>query len=218
MPPWKRCICVSFSDWHKEQSRHEIFLNLNSFSFKYNTFRIFYWKICRSVSTVTWCGKRYTCFQSMSLIWKRSSKHNCDLAFELFRDICREFSSLLLHLSKDLWHLIFFNQVVIIHWKSIRNMVTSKKFFFPRFWNCIYQLNSKILLLVTQLNCISKSNQAFAIPFSLKSCPTWLIHWFARLLLHEDLLSILKCLLKLLQMGYWETATGCCSIFLKISW
>ena len=42
----------------------------------------------------------------MSLIWKRSSKYNCDLVFELFRDICRHSSSILLHLSKE--YILFF--------------------------------------------------------------------------------------------------------------
>ena len=108
MHPWKRCIGVSFSDWQNEQSGHEIFLNLKSFSFKYNTlFKILYWKIRRFTSTVTRRGKRYTCFQSMSLFWKRSSKFNYDLVFELFRDICRQYSSLLLHLSKEyIWFLL----------------------------------------------------------------------------------------------------------------
>ena len=41
------------------------------------------------------------------------------------------------------------------------------------------------MLLVTQVK----------LPFSLKSCPTWLIPLFATLLLHKDLLSILMCLL-----------------------
>ena len=151
MQPWKRCIGASFSDWQKEKSGHEIFLNLKSFLFKYNTlFQIFYWKTRRFVSTVTRRGKRYTCFQSMSLIWKRSSKYNWDLVFELLRDICRQYSSLLWHLSKE-YNWFFFNQVVIIHGKSIGNAVTSMKFFSPRFWNCIYQLNPKIMLLVTQI-------------------------------------------------------------------
>ena len=115
MQPWKRCIGASFSDWQKEKSGHEIFLNLKSFLFKYNTlFQIFYWKTRRFVSTVTRRGKRYTCFQSMSLIWKRSSKYNCDLVFELFRDICRQYSSLLLHLSKE--YIWFF----LIKWWSYK--------------------------------------------------------------------------------------------------
>ena len=111
MQPWKRCIGASFSDWQKEKSGHEIFLNLKSFLFKYNTlFQIFYWKTRRFVSTVTRRGKRYTCFQSMSLIWKRSSKYNWDLVFELLRDICRQYSSLLWHLSKE------YNWFFLIKW------------------------------------------------------------------------------------------------------
>ena len=113
MQPWKRCIGASFSDWQKEKSGHEIFLNLKSFLFKYNTlFQIFYWKTRRFVSTVTRRGKRYTCFQSMSLNWKRSSKYNWDLVFELLRDICRQYSSLLWHLSKE------YNWFFLIKWWS----------------------------------------------------------------------------------------------------
>ena len=79
---WKWCIGVSDSAWQKEQSGHEILLNLKSFSFKYNTlFKILNWKISRFVSTVNRRGKIYTCLESMSLFWKRSSKCNCDLVF-----------------------------------------------------------------------------------------------------------------------------------------
>ena len=135
----------------KKQSGNEIFLNLQSFSFKYNTFKILYWKIRRLVSTVTQSGKRYTCFLSMPLIWKTSSKYNCDLVFELFTDICRQYSSLLLCCCTYLKNIFdFFNEMVIIHRESIRNVVTSTKFFFPRLWKCTYQLNPKIMLLVTE--------------------------------------------------------------------
>ena len=108
MQPWKKCIDISFLYWQKEQSGHEIFLNLKRFSFNYNTlFKTFYWKIRRLVSTVTRCGKRYTCFQSMCLIWKRSSKYNWDVIFELFRYICRQYSSLLFRLSKEyIWFFL----------------------------------------------------------------------------------------------------------------
>ena len=105
MQPWNRCIGAS---WQKEQSGHKIFINLKSFSFKYNTlFKILYWKTCRFVSTLSQRSKRYTCFQSMSLFSKRSLKYNCDLVFKLFRDICIHYSSLLLHLwKKYFWFLL----------------------------------------------------------------------------------------------------------------
>ena len=44
-------------------------------------------------------------------------------------------------------------------------------------------------------NCALISNQDFAIPFLLKSCPTCLIPGFTRLLLDKDLLSVLMLLL-----------------------
>ena len=49
--------------------------------------------------------------------------------------------------------------------------------------------------MLLKFNCDLISNQAFVMPFSLKSCPTWLTPWLARILLHKDFLSILVCLL-----------------------
>ena len=145
MHPWKRCIGDSFSDWQKEQSGNEIFLNLQSFSFKYNTlFKILYWKICRFVSTITRRGKIYTCFQSMFLFWKRSSKYNCDLVFELFRDICRQYSSLLLHFSKE---YIWFP---LINWWSCTERASEMRLLLRSSYR-IFQLNLKIVLLITQI-------------------------------------------------------------------
>ena len=143
MQPGERCIGVSFSNWQKEQSGHKILLNLKNFCLNITHLK-FYWKIRRFVSIKTRHGKRYTCFQSISLIWKWSSKYNCDLVFELLRDICRQHSfcrqQQLLHLSKE------YREVVIIHGKNIRDAVTYTKFF------------SKILEL--HLSTESKNNVA----------------------------------------------------------
>ena len=127
-----------------------------------------YWKIRRFVSTVTRHGKRHICFQSMSLIWKRSSKYKCNIFLnylEIFEDSIALGCGTYLKNKFD-----FFNQVVIILGKSIRNVATSTKFFFPRikFINWI----QKQYCLLLKLNCVFIYNQDFFIPFSLKSCPT----------------------------------------------
>ena len=122
-------------------------------------------------------------------VLKESSKYNCDLVFELFRDICRLYSSLLLHLSKEyIWFLLSSGDHT---WREHRKC--------GYFYKALLSKISELYLSTGSKNNVACYSNliviAFVMPFSLKSCPTWLTPWLARILLHKDFLSILVCLL-----------------------
>ena len=105
-------------------------------------------------------------------------------------------------------------------------------FFFIKWWSHTERASEMRLLLrsysfhnfgIEFINWIQKYLTRLFARFSLKSCPTWLIPWFARLLLHKDLLSILMCLLnqitcEVIVDGILDNIDRLLLHFLKISW